>query len=220
MKISNVGVKNDGYVHCKSDFYSAQDILSSHLCYAFSPGINTLYGEIDSGNWAVSYLLSMYKHRPKDFVLFDQPKVTVNDDWIGLDELAEFSCYMDRLDPLFSSSLSVKEQIIKGLKYSKLHDSYEDIQQLFCLDSERFERPLKGVGNEIFRAMAAIGFAYKKEIFCFPWLSNKRFEGYHENLTGLLRILEGLGKVVILPVGMSSSKDIELQESHCRKVMQ
>ena len=62
------------------------------------------------------------------------------------------------------------------------------------------------VGNEIFKAMAAIGFSYKKEIFCFPWLSNRRFESYHENLTTLLQILEKLGKTVIIPVGISPPK--------------
>ena len=208
MKISNISIKNEGYVFCKSSFYSAQDSLSNYSCYDFSLGINKLIGEIDSGNWAISYLLSMYKHRPEDFVLFEQPKVVVNNKCISLNELSEFSCYMDKLDPLFSSTNtnSVKEHIIKGLDHSKLNCSYDDIKNLFHIDSERFERSLKGVGNEIFKAMAAIGFSYKKEIFCFPWLSNKRFESYHENLTSLLQILEKLEKTIIIPVGISPPK--------------
>ena len=206
MEISNISIKNDGYVYCKSSFYSAQDSLSNHSCYSFSRGINKLIGEIDSGNWAVSYLLSMYKHRPEDFVLFEQPIVAVNNKWISLNELSEFSCYMDKIDPLFSANNSVKEHIKQGLDYSKLNCSYDDIKNLFHIDSERFERSLKGVGNEIFKAMAAIGFSYKKEIFCFPWLSNKRFESYHENLTSLLQILEKLEKTIIIPVGISPPK--------------
>ena len=206
MEISNISIKNDGYVYCKSSFYSAQDSLSNHSCYSFSRGINKLIGEIDSGNWAVSYLLSMYKHRPEDFVLFEQPIVAVNNKWISLNELSEFSCYMDKIDPLFSANNSVKEHIKQGLDYSKLNCSYDDIKNLFYIDSERFDRPLKGVGNEIFKAMAAIGFSYKKEVFCFPWLSNSRFESYHENLTGLLQILENLEKTVIIPVGISPQK--------------
>ena len=55
MKISNIGIKNEGYVYCKSCFYSALDGLSNNLCYSFKPGINKLIGEIDSENWAVSY---------------------------------------------------------------------------------------------------------------------------------------------------------------------
>lgn len=207
MKISNISIKNEGYVYCKSAFYSAQDGLSNCSCYYFSPGINKLIGEIDSGNWAISYLLSMYKYRPEDFVLFEQHKVTVNSQEISLNEFSKFSCYMDKLDPLFSSNRSVKKLIMQGLDHSKLNCSYNDIKNLFYIDSERFERPLNGVGNEIFKAMAAIGFSYKKEIFCFPWLSNRRFESYHENLTSLLQLLEKLEKTVIIPVGISPSLD-------------
>jgi len=202
MKINNISIKNEGYVYCKSSFYSAQDSLLGVSHYKFSPGINKLIGEIDSGNWAISYLISMYKHKPEDFVLFLDAEASVNNKRISLNELSELSCYMDKSDPLFSTPNSVKEHIIKGLEHSKLNYSYEDIRNLFFLDSERFERPLECVGNEIFRAMAAIGFSYKKEIFCFPWLSNKRFESYHENLIGLLKILENLGKTVIIPIGV------------------
>ncbi len=203
MEINNISIKNEGYVYCKSSFYSAQDSLSNYSCYSFSCGINKLIGEIDSGNWAISYLLSMYKHRPEDFVLFEQPRVAVNNKFISLDELSEFSCYMDKLYPLFSTTNSVKEHIIQGLEHSKLNCSYDDIKNLFYIDNERFERPLNSVGNEIFKSMAAIGFSYKKEIFCFPWLSNRRFENYHKNLTALLQILENLKKTVIIPVGIS-----------------
>lgn len=205
MNIKEIFITNDGYIHCKSNFYSSQDILNS-TSFNFGVGINKLIGEIDSGIWAISYLLSMYKHRPEDFVLFEQPKVTVNSQVISLNELSKFSCYMDKLDPLFSSNHSVKKLIMQGLYHSKLNCSCDDIKNLFYIDSERFERPLDGVGNEIFKAMAAIGFSYKKEIFCFPWLSNRRFESYHENLTTLLQILEKLGKTVIIPVGISPPK--------------
>ena len=77
---------------------------------------------------------------------------------------------------------------------------------MFYIDSDRFERPLKNVGNEIFKAMAAIGFSYNKEVFCFPWLSNSRFESYHENLTTLLQVLEKSKKTVIIPIGISPQK--------------
>ena len=202
MRISSIKVQSEGYVHCKSNFYSAHDCMSNGSCHTFLPGINTLMGEIDSGNWAISYLLSMYVHRPEDFVLFGQPQINVNNNLICLDELAPFSCYLDELDPLFSVHDSVAQLIKHGLQSSHSNDSCEDIRKLFHMDSERFERPLAGVGNEIFKAMAAIGYANDKKVFCFPWLSKKRFESYHENLTDLLRTLDDLGQISIVPVGM------------------
>lgn len=206
MQINNVNVKNEGYVYCRSSFYSAQDSLSGYSCYTFSTGINKLFGEIDSGNWAVSYLLSMYKYRPEDFILFELPSASVNKKLISLNELSEFSCYMDKIDPLFSTCNSVKRLITQGLESSKSNYLCDDVKNLFHIDSERFERPLTEVGNEIFKAMSAIGFSHSKEIFCFPWLSEKRFESYHDNLTAVLSILENLKKIIILPVGMKMFK--------------
>ena len=206
MKINSINIQNEGYVHCKSGFYSAHDSLSNYSNYTFSQGINKLVGEIDSGNWAISYLMSMYKYRPEDFVLFEQSKVTVNDKLISLDELSEFTCYMDKSYPLFSTDNSVKELVEQGLEHSKLNYSYEKIRELFQIDRERFERPLTGVGNEFFKAMTAIRFSHEKEVFCFPWLSNRLFESYHNNLTFLLQLLESLNKIVILPVGMPPPK--------------
>lgn len=205
MKIKNVTVINDGYIYCSSAFYSAHDILNNSE-FSFTVGINKMSGEIDSGIWAISYLLSMYKYKPEDFVLFEQPRALINNEYVSLDELSKFSCYMDKSYPLFAKNISVKELVMQGLEYSKIKCTANDIKDLFSLSDQRFERPLTSAGNEIFRAMSAIAVAYDKQIFCFPWLSNKRFESYHDNLTTLLQILENLKKIVIVPAGISTPK--------------
>lgn len=201
MKIEKIKVFNEGYVHCHSCFYSSQDNLSVDLKYCFNTGINRLYGEIDSGVWAISYLLSMYSYRPQDFILFEETEAIVNGTIMSLENLSQYSCYMDRLNPLFATKNSVKKLIIKGIRDNKLNYFPHDIKKLFRIDSERFEQPITSVGNEIFKVMAAIGYCYKKEIFCFPWLSQKRFENYHSNITDLLEILASLNKIIILPIG-------------------
>ena len=201
MIIKKIKVQNRGYVYCKSGFYTAADGLSENSVYTFTTGINKLYGEIDSENWAVSYLLSMYTHRPEDFILFNEPKVSVNDKIMSLSELAEYSCYMDEIYPLFSTDVSVKDLVIQGIEKSKKNITYMDIKNMFDLDDQRFERPLSCVGNEVFRAMAAVGISHNKEIFCFPWLSHTRYKGYHKNLWGLMDILKSLNKIAIVPVG-------------------
>ena len=95
----------------------------------------------------------------------------------------------------------MREQIERGLKKSKLGISANEIKDLFCLDDERIKRPLTGVGNEVFRAMASIAYAYNKQVICFPWLSKMRFDGYHANISRLLEILRELDKIVIVPIG-------------------
>lgn len=202
MIIENVSVKSDrGYVYCRSCFYTAHDNPSYDVSYSFSVGINKLINEIDSGVWAVSYLLSMYKYRPKDFILFEPVEITVNNSVISLNDISEYTCYMDELYPLFSSKRSVRKLVLGGLKRNNLNYTPDDIRDLFHIYPTRFDRPLTGVGNEIFRCMAAIGYCHGKQIFCFPWLSQKRFEYYHGHMTDLLDILDKLKKIVILPVG-------------------
>lgn len=201
MKIERITARSEGYVHCYSEIYTAKDILSFDLSYNFSKGINTLIGEIDSGNWGISYLLSMYKYSQEKFILFEQTMTTINDSIVSLDYLSKYSCYMDKIYPLFSTKSSVKEIVMQGIEKHKLNYSTNDIRDIFCIDNERFIRPLSGVGNEIFKSMAAIGYVHGKQIFCFPWLSKKRFDGYHCHMAGVLNALKSLEMIVILPIG-------------------
>lgn len=195
----HISVNNDGYVFCKSRFYTAHDVLSDKMV-DFSAGANKLVGSIDSGNWGISYLLSMYNSNRKDFTLFKEAVVSVNDTTVSLDEFSECSCYMDTVYPLFSKKTPVDKLVAKGLKKSKADTTPEEIRKLFCIDKERFTRPLSQLGNEVFQAMAAIGYANGKDVFCFPWLSEMRYCYYQVRIDALVKTLESLGKVVILPL--------------------
>lgn len=201
MQVHSICIKNDGYVGCKSGFYTALDVIDGGKIYEFSQGLNFMYGDIDSGNWAVSYLLSMYEEKSRSFILSEPPLVNVNGEDVPLTVFAEECCYMDTLYPLFRTTKSVKSLIEKGIKKSGLHQSAEEVIDIFSLDKERAERPVRAVGNERFRAMAAIGYSYGKQVFCFPWMSNARFQSFHGNISMLLPVLENLGKTVILPLG-------------------
>lgn len=203
MEMKNIYVQGHGYIHCHSGFYSSEDILQEYNDYSFSKGINRLYGEIDSGNWAVSYLLSMYKKKSKDFTIFEDTRILVNDNEMKLEELLKYSCYMDNLYPLFSTNKRIDKIVAAGISKNKLDCSPNDVRDMFGIDSNRFQRPLRGTGNERFKMMAAIGYVYGKEVFCFPWMSQKRFYGFHGHLTYALEKLEQLGKTVILPLGVS-----------------
>lgn len=203
MIINDIKISCSGYIYCKSSFYSAQDLFSNKVEFNFFTGTNKLVGEIDSGVWAISYLISMYEYQKKDFILHEQPIVMVNNKLAHLSEISKLSCYIDESYPLFSSNVSVRKLITKGLKKSEIKYSVDDIKNIFSLDDQRFERPLRCIGNERFRAMTAIGYSYGKEIFCFPWFSNKRFECFHNSIPYSLKILEHFKKISILPLGMN-----------------
>ncbi len=202
MKINNLKIHGSGYIFCQSEFYSVHDVLNEDSVFDFSSGLNILNGEIDSGIWAASYLLSMYKYRRTNFILFDEPKLTVNGEWFFADDFYVHSCYMDGLYPMFGTKTPINRLVKAELNKSKLNYSADEIKDIFDLDSERFQKPIYATGNERFRAMAAVGFSSGKDVFCFPWMSKSRFESFHRNLTGLFDILEKLDKIIIAPLGM------------------
>ncbi|MBP3392296.1 MAG: hypothetical protein J6L76_05870 [Clostridia bacterium] len=199
--ITNICIQNEGYIQCESAFYQTVDILHPNIKIDIHTGINYLYGEIDSGNWGISYLMSMYPYRSSNMQLFMPAEAVVNQVQMTLMELSQYTCYMDRMYPLFSSEKTVRQLIQRSIKETGIVDSAEEIREMFHLDAERFERPLSQVGNEIFRMMAAIGYCEGKQVFCFPWLSKMRYESYHNQLTTTLDILTSLAKIAILPVG-------------------
>lgn len=201
MKIKTIEIHNNGYVRCKSRFYSADDVIKEASPMYFTCGTNKLIGEIDSGNWAVSYLLSMYEHNSKDFILFKPTNITVNGETTSIQQFQKYSCYLDPTYPLFSTSHTIKTMIKKALKKSGKPTTIEEIRELFDLDTQRFDRPLAYAGNEIFRCMAAIGYANGKQVFCFPWLSRIRYDNYQEHMKKLLEVLDSLEMISIFPIG-------------------
>ena len=48
--------------------------------------------------------------------------------------------------------------------------------------------------------MAAIGYAYGKQVYCFPWFSRKLFELLPWQSYFLLDMLEELGVIAIVPL--------------------
>lgn len=200
MNIKSLTISNlHGYVLCKSNFYQAHDVCHSQN-YEFINGLNVLKGEIDSGIWGISYYLSMSSCMKSDFVLFDPIEIQINHKTATIDEVLQYSVYMDSLYPLFSNKKSINELIDNELKKRNKSETPEYIRDLFHIDSERFLRPINQVGNERFRAMAAIAYCHDKDIFCFPWLSKSKFESYHNHMSDLFDILTSLNKVIILPV--------------------
>ena len=115
--------------------------------------MNRLEGDIDDENWSVSYLLSMHSIRPKDFILFGDVKVEINGEASTLAELEKYTCYMDSLYPDFGKRKTVRQLVTAGLKKNKMTETADDLREMFSIAEDRFERPIRCVGNERYRAM-------------------------------------------------------------------
>lgn len=198
--MKNISIKNSGYVLCRSEFYSVVDIIEGQRQYNISAGVNKLYGEIDSGIFALSYLISMCNYIDRT-TLFQPLEARVDEKTVPLSELSSKAAYLDITNPLFASTLSIKELISKGIQSSQTILKPEDIKDVFCIDAKRFDRPLMLLGNERITAMAAIAFSYSKDIFCFPWLSAMRYETFKYRIEHILKVIENNNKIAIVPIG-------------------
>ncbi|MBQ8371482.1 MAG: hypothetical protein IJX38_02195 [Clostridia bacterium] len=200
MNIDNIKIKCNASIRCSSVLYTAQDSLDGRE-YEFNRGLNRMRGQIDSGIFGISYLISMYGKTPKksDIFIYEEPQVLVNGQPMSLSELTEYSCYLDISNSLFSHKKTVREQVTEGLGKSGLPYTADKICEMFGMEPFRFDRPIRGTGNERYKAMAAIGFSLGKQVFCFPWLSEKGFKATNNHMPYLVEILSDDGKIVILP---------------------
>lgn len=197
--MNSVCIKDfSGYIQCKSSFGEHMITCSGINCI-FDPGITLLQGDIDSGNWAISYTISMYKQKSRRFILFPESSLTLDSAINDLKTLTLNACYLDSSHVLFSSHKTIHKLVEKGLKSHKDCRNSSQIRDLFNISADRFERPLCEVGNEKFRCMAAIGYANQKRIYCFPWLSKKSVEYYGRNIMDVLETLNSLKEFVVIP---------------------
>ena len=199
MDINEIRIKNEGYIDCKSNFYSVCDILNGRE-FKFVRGTNILNGDIDSGVFAISYFVSMYPKINRK-TLFMPHEAFVNEKLMQVSELSKQACYLDQSYHLFASRKPVSGLIARGLKRSGIAYSVDEIRDMFEIEKNRFDLPINATGNERFKVMAAVGFCYEKHIFCFPWMSRMRYECFEGHTEKGLDVLESMGKIAILPIG-------------------
>lgn len=111
---------------------------------------------------------------------------------------------MDVSYPMFSTKKTVRQLIKQGLKRNSIGLDCCSIITLFSLDKNRIDRPVSALGTNKYRAMAAIAYAHGKQIYCYPWISESRYQVFKEQLREVNRILSEQDMIVILPKGCSN----------------
>lgn len=191
--IHSITVENfEGYFYCRSDF-GTHHLTCERFSYQFKPGVAVLYGDIDCGGWGVSYGLST---KAKDTILStNEIRVSANGCPCDLDKIYSEAWYMGN----FNSRQSIDKMVKKGLKRTDSRISVKEVCDIFGITDARSHLPIQQVGNERFRCIAAVGYAFSKSVYCFPWISKKMVEYYGRNLIDVLEILEKLQMIAILP---------------------
>lgn len=202
----NLVIRNfEGFFYCNSKFGKYNQACQNVSC-TFKPGINILFGDVDSGAWGLSYALSSDNKNKNSIIFSETPVIIYNDKNYSVGDLRAKAIYLDKNDSFFSSK-PVRKQIEINLEKSFHSGDVNGIRDLFCISDFRYDRRLTGVGNEIFKCLSAIGYAGNKSIYCFPWLSKRVVNSLGKNLSFVFKILSYLNKIVILP-----TNSIELTE--------
>lgn len=184
---------------CESRSNSSVNVTAFD-CVNLHRGVNVMLGELDCAPWSISYLVGMYAYQKKKrLFLYQTPSVLWQGEPISPEALSQKACYLDSCHPLFRSKKTVKRLIEIGLKKTHQPLSVEQVRLMFAIDSNRFVRPLACVGNSRFRCMTAIGYAWRKEIYCFPWFSQRMGKYYDPHITELCGRLERYGLTALLP---------------------
>lgn len=198
--LDSITIENfEGYFYCHS-YFGSYHLTCDRFSYKFEHGITILYGDIDCGGWGVSCGISQ---KQKDIVLSSEEIIAeMNDTPCDLEKIYTHAWYMDQS----FGRKTVEKLVNQGLKKTNSNISAENIREIFQISSDRFQLPIQQVGNERFRCVAAIGYAFSKSIYCFPWISKKMVEYYGKNLIDVLEILEKLKQIVILPTNYQFKK--------------
>lgn len=180
---------------CQSQLYSSKEGFMP-LTYRFLQGkVYGLVSDFGCGGWALSSCLGGWCESKI------QGNIYLNDTAVSCKDLRKQSCFVaeTEIDGICSGQerLSVAECIQKALNISKLSVSAEEIRKLFGLSSERFYRDIGAISGEIFPASIAIGFALKKDIFCYPWMNTHDIARHLDSK--VLNVLRENNKIVLLP---------------------
>ncbi len=202
----------------RRDFYSGICHYGQMIdcCQDFSYCFNAcktygIIGECGSGGWALSYTLT---GREK----VTNGQVIINGRHIDSKDLQKYSFYVG--EGISSGGFnigknSVLKQLQAGIKISGRKDySVEDIITLFGLSKDRLNYEVEELSWERWRASIAIGFAYEKSVYCFPWCSTSWVNDLILN-SGIHRcfdILKQDGAIILLPTGNQQGVEYFIDE--------
>lgn len=191
-----------GFFICEAPLIGAIHSTCDEFNYEFAEGIYVLSGEIDSGGWAFASSLAMSKkidHR----LLNQNIRLSFNGKICSLDDIHRHTCDLSS-SPTKSlvkkPHKSIYKRVQEGIQKNHLSFTPEEIREMFFIDQERFKRPIHCVGHEIYRCNAAIGFVNDKDIYCFPWFSQKMVMSQIPGIRRTCETLAELGKIVLLPI--------------------
>lgn len=165
--------------------------------YTFHSGkVYGIVSEYGQGGETISSILSNNIKQKDEKIFIDGIEI---DNYSKLD----IGWYMGR--PIYNKGIirreiSVKKALFKAIKETGNIYDYNKIMIEFGLQEDRINYRLSQYSREKWRASLAVGYAYQKQIFCFPWKNTVFFKTAMESkVFTLFNKVTDNGGIVILP---------------------
>ncbi len=209
-KLSVRNVHYDGLVN--------RDVTETlaRFSYDFTFGKSYLLdAELGHGAWALCWMIGGAIMREAGEIKRDQhsysQKERLNAAWFV--RFSEFK-------GVRASHRTVQAHVRQGLKVANnpYLRSEQEIIAHFNLAPERYNRAIRSQSSEGWRASCAIGMAYGKQIFCFPYLEYLRpgfVDEYHALwLKNMFDLLRDSGALVLIP-----ARAVHLARTLCDEIV-
>lgn len=150
-----------------STLISCSDPFRS-ITYEFnSEKIYGIVSDFSDGCWGLVYTLAGYGE------IMDG-NISIDNSTVSEEQLKYFSCLVGEPLPSKYLRISTDKIIRKFIKTANIDENSSELQQIFLLSKERFNRPIAYTEVEIWKISLLYGYLTRKRIFCFPWMSEGR----------------------------------------------
>lgn len=145
--------------------------------------------------WGISYLLSGKEKISEEYIVIG------GKDYVKGQNVKEGWYVGEGIKIALFHEKTLKKQIAFALKKSGVQMGVDDIIKKFDLSLDKINHKFSHLGWESWRASVAIGYAYGKKIFCFPWLDTSYFKEiiYNTGFFSYIDILKKEGKTIVIP---------------------
>ena len=174
-----------------------QDCLRGHrTVFEMYAGIlNGTVGEFGNGGAVLSYILANNTNLYEGKIYIDDKKETIS-------PIVENSWYIGYDIYGFRKPLkrkTIRKQIMDGVRESHCDLNADAIQNMFEVSEAGARKSIQKVGMERWKASTAIGYAYQKKIFCYPWMNSYDVKLFGEQIAKSIKVLTDNNCTVIFP---------------------
>lgn len=191
-----------------------QDCLPKNKFEFLSGNFYGIIGEFGTGGAALSCILTGNTQFYGGQIYVDDKESSIdyiirNSWYVGLDTNKK-KCKLRR-------KKTIRECIESGVRETAQECDAQMIGNLFNVSKERVERNIRYASGERWKASAAIGYAYGKKIFCYPWMNSKDVELLRQQLSETIKILIDCECIIIFPT--TTENNLKMISNNYEKIM-